>query len=530
MADNKKKETVSEKPLGKKEDKMTEKVSENKKTTGSKKPAAQKAQDGKKDEGKNPFSGMKRRTKQRIISIASICLVIVGAVLLNIIAGALTDRYNSLTADITQKGSFNISETMIKLASGIKKNVTITFLEDKADYEAMDSYCKQATSIADQLSRQSGGRISVEYTDLVKNPTFQSKYPDESLQATDVIVSSGEDKYNVLHKEDMYQFAAYGDQYYISASKAESALGTAIVNVTSDRNDKIAVITNNCGDDPSYLEKVLKSNNYAVDETDIEEGNIAGSANTVIAFTPKKDYSKEAVTKIKKFLENDGKYGKSMIFIAYRGDVESPNIDSLLKDYGMQVREGLAFDADTSRMINGNAYKDIVALFTSNLYTDNIGENDPAVIVGYSRAVVSLNDNAVPLLSLSDKSGTCPYDAEQGKWNMDDAITGDTHILMQGLTGTDESFSRVIYSGSSLMWSESYMQSPYSNQTYALNIIDTLNHREDNSVRLEDKVITEYDLTLDSRTKSMIGFVMYALLPLLIVGAGFTVFLVRRRK
>ena len=74
------------------------------------------------------------------------------------------------------------------------------------------------------------------------------------------------------------------------------------------------------------------------------------------------------------------------------------------------------------------------------------------------------------------------------------------------------------------------MQSPYSNQTYVLNIIDTLNHREDNSIRLEDKVITEYDLTLDSRTKSMIGFVMYALLPLLIVGAGFTVFLVRRRK
>ena len=102
---------------------------------------------------------------------------------------------------------------------------------------------------------------------------------------------------------------------------------------------------------------------------------------------------------------------------------------------------------------------------------------------------------------------------------------------MQGISGNDESMSKLIVSGSTEMWNETIMQSQFVNQTYWLNIVDTLNHREDNTIRLEDKVITDYSLQGISRQTSVItGVMLFAVLPVLIIGAGIMVFVVRRRK
>ncbi len=485
--------------------------------------------DSNKNKSAKRFS-MTRKLKRRIISLAGICLVIIAAVLINVISGVLTDRFSVLTADITSNGSFNISEDTLKIAQTLKKKVSITFLTDKTDYEAYDTYCKQATNIADQLKKNSNGLLTVEYTDLLKNPNIENEYQDETLARTDVIIKCG-DKYNVLKVEDMFNFDTYGEYQYISSSKAESAFDSAILKVTSDVETKIAILTDKSEDNYSTLETVLASNNYVLSPMSIESDEIPDSVDTVIAWAPTEDYSDKAIKKLEKFLENDGKYNKNLIFVAYRYEIECPKITALLAKYGMKLEDGLAFETDSSRMMSQNdSYRNIAAVFDSDQYISNYTDEDLPVLVSMSRAVSITGDNTEPLVQFSSQSGVCPYSAGED-WNWEDYATGNTTVMAQGLSGSDDGVSRLIFVGSTQMMNDQLTETGFTNRKYLFNILNELSHREDDAVYLENKVITEYDLSsVSTQATTVTGIIIYAVIPVLILGAGLCVFIVRRRK
>lgn len=485
---------------------------------------------GKKDEG------LSRKNKHRITSVVLTALVLAGVIIINVIASALTERFSALTADITGNGTYNLSDTTYKLLDGMKKKVSITFLTQRKTYEMLDStYYKQMTNLVDRMVQDSNGFVSVKYEDIVSNPNFVNDYPDDNLTTSDVIVKCGK-KYNVLHKEDLFNFELMNNQYqYITSSKAESALDTAIVKVTSDKTDKIVIIKDNTTDSYSYLTRLLTANNYDVKEIEAENQDIPDGVNTIISFAPTKDYSEAAVKKIKDFLYNDGKYSKSMIYIAYRNKAELPNIDGLLDEYGLCISNGLAFDMDTSRQMSGissySAYRYIAASFASKLYTDNITSDGQTVLVDYARGVgPTKEDVTTPLIRYSSESGVCPFDVTDD-WNPEDYISRNVCVMMQGVSGNDKAQSKMIVSGSTEMWSQTIMESQFVNQQYWLNIVDNLNHRANNTIQLDAKVITDYSLQGISRQTSVtVGIIMFAIIPVLIVGAGIMVYVVRRRK
>ena len=258
-----------------------------KKPEKSEKPV-KKPETGKKDEG------LSRKNKHRITSVVLTALVLAGVIIINVIASALTERFSALTADITGNGTYNLSDTTYKLLDGMKKKVSITFLTQRKTYEMLDStYYKQMTNLVDRMVQDSNGFVSVKYEDIVSNPNFVNDYPDDNLTTSDVIVKCGR-KYNVLHKEDLFNFELMNNQYqYITSSKAESALDTAIVKVTSDKTDKIVIIKDNTTDSYSYLTRLLTANNYDVKEIEAENQDIPDGVNTIISFAPTKDYSKD---------------------------------------------------------------------------------------------------------------------------------------------------------------------------------------------------------------------------------------------
>lgn len=499
----------------------------------------EKTEKGKKPQkvsGKKQDTDNSRKNKFRITSMVLTAIVLAGVIIVNVIAFALTDRFSALTADITSNGTFNLSDSTYKLLDGVKKKVSITFLMQRKTYEMLDStYYKQCTNLVDKMVQDSNGFISVDYVDIVSNPNFVNDYPDDNLQTSDVIIRCGK-KYNVLHKEDLYNYELMNNQYqYITSTKAESAIDTAIVKVTSDRSDKIVLLTDNSTDSHDYLSRILTANNYEVVSMEIEKADIPENVNTVIVFAPTKDYSETAVKKLNDFLYNDGNYNKSMVYIAYRNKANLANIDKLLDSYGLAVTDGLAFDMDTSRQMSSlsaySAYRYIAASFASKLYTNNISAGGQTVLADYARGVYPTNDDVTQkLVTYSSNSGVCPFDVTDD-WNPQDYITGNVCIMMQGAAGNDKAISKLIVSGSTEMWNQTIMESQFVNQEYLMNIFDNLNHREDNSIRLEDKVITDYSLQGISRQTSVIvGIIMFAVIPVLIVGAGIMVYVARRRR
>lgn len=483
------------------------------------------------EEASSQSTELSPKAKRRLTSAAVTALVLVAVILLNALGMILTDKFSVFTADITSNSAFNISDESRKLAAGVGKKVTISFLASKNTYQSYDTYFKQAVSAAEQLSRESGGMISVEFIDLVQNPTFESKYPDETLTTTDVIISCG-DKYNLLAKEDMYEFDIYASDYqYITSSMAEQAFDEAIMRVTSDVSTKVALITNDVGEDFEYFVKVMKANNYEAVDVDIETDEMPSDCDIVILLAPMKDYSENAAAKLEEFLRNDDKYGRTMIAIPYKNKTETPNIDALMMKYGLAFGSGLAFDMDTDRLISDNYYAGILTTFASKNYSGTMTGSDYPILVSFSRPVVPVNEDVVtPLLKLSSQSGFCDYDEDDENWSMLNAITGDVYVAAQGVYGNEDGVSTVIAAGSSLMFGQAYLQSQYSNQTYILNMLGDISGREPETLTLENKVITKYDITANQSTKIVIGIIFYAVIPVLVILAGFVVYFVRRRR
>ncbi len=480
-------------------------------------------------------TGKLSRKSQKMISSAVISIMVIAAIILvNVISDVLTSKYSAMTADLTSAGNFDISDQTLKIVSDLKKESEIIFLRSKNDYEsyaAYENYGKQTSVIANQMAKNSNGMLSVTYIDLIQNPTYANDYTEE-LSESNVIVKCG-DKYKILTEADLFNFGQYSSQYsYIVSSKSEQAFDNALVTVTSDVSTKVALITDNTNSDYSYLKNTLISNNYNVQEISLEKDSIAADTETVIIYAPSKDFTSDAVEKLRKYLINNEKYGKNVLYIPYENKVEMPNLDDLIDVFGMKIDDGLAFDMDTNMLMGTSYYDGIACTYASKDYQDNISDDDAPVIVGLARPIEITNDNvAYPLLTLSASgSGYSPFSAVEGQWSMTDAITGNVCVMAQGQLGNDNGTSTLVVAGSRYMFTDSYLGSNFSNSTYLFNMLASLNNRDTSTITVKEKVVTDYDISLSQSTAFMAGSVVFLFIPILILGTGFTVYLVRRNK
>ena len=474
---------------------------------------------------------MNRKRKRGIISAVITVLSVIAIVLVNIISGVLVSKYPAFTADITSMQAFQLSEQSKDIAENVGKKVKIAFLSEKRDYENRDPYCKQVSVIVNEMAKLSNGMISVEYADIVTEPTLAKTYNAENLTANDIAVTCGE-KTKILKVTDLFTFEAYSSEYqYISSSQAEQAIDNAIISVTSDVVTKVAVISDNSSGGYEYFIKTLEENNYEVSEISIEKDGIEENIDMVIVYEPEKDFTDQALIKLEDFMKNGDSYGKTLLYVPDIEGNEHTKLDSFINMFGISLAGGIAFEDDAnSRYYENNYYEYLICDFASDLYRENFSEGRyTPVMTGLARPINIRSDDVEPLLVLSEKSGTVPYDADS-EWSMEDSITGNVCLMAQVSVGSKEKSSTLVTMGSGTMVSETYFVNTLGNRNYIMTMLAALNGRTSEIISVSDKVITNFDIEADAHTRFWIGFVVYALIPLLILGCGLTVYLVRRGK
>lgn len=476
---------------------------------------------------------MNRKMKRGLASLIITVLVIIAVVLANAVASVMTSKLPALTADITGMKNFVINEKTREIVQNLKRKVTISFLSDRDTYTGIDPYCKQTAVLAEEMQKCSDGMINVEYVDIVRNPSFVENFDADDLKTTDIIITSGTNR-KILRVADMFTFENYsGNLSYIASSKAEQEIDNAVLSVSTSEMIKTAIIIDNASEDRSFFENTLKADGYSVTEIVLSSQIIPEDTQMVVLYTPSKDLSQNAVSKLRTFLENNGNYGKNLLYIASPTDIkEMPNLDALLLDYGMSVGNGFVFEADGTRINSSsqNYFDGVLCSYASDLYTENISDISRTVIAGYAKPVLIKDPlTAAPLLKYSEYSGICPFDADEN-WSYKDAIVGNVPILAQGTIIKDDKYSSVIVSGCERIFARSYYGSDYSNRTYLSTMLATVNGRTQELVSIPEKVITAFDIEIDHQTAANLGFIVYAVIPLIILGAGFTVFLMRRNR
>lgn len=500
-------------------------------------------QNSKKKKTKSPKAPRQKMSKARfnhtIGALVITAVVLVATILLNVVVSLMSDKLPGMSIDLTSTGAFQLSETSIKLAQNVKKDLKITFLDDKQSYRSKASsntYYAQVMAIAEEYGKYNN-KISAEYISIVDNPNFENKYPQETLSADNIIVSCG-DKYRILDQYDIFNVKSYYSTYsYIASSKAEEAFDGAILSVTSTESTKLAIVEDNSTEDFTYFKNILEQNNYELVSVKLEQEDIPKDAKMLIVFTPEKDFSKTAAKKIRTYLENNKEYGKNMLYIPSSKTYKTPNLDEVLSDWGITVGDGLAYELESSSVYGRNMYDGILCYMGSNAFTSKFDDNSAPVISSYARPI-TLNSDAETqsLLQYSSKSGVCPSDADDS-YDFTGNAKGNIIIAGYGVNGifandkkSSDKISTVFVFGSSTMFEKTILASTYSDQKYILAMLSESCGRVDQEITVEAKELTQYDVQIDNNSASVIGLVCYVGLPIAVICAGLIVFVKRRNK
>ena len=474
-------------------------------------------QNSKKKKTKSPKAPRQKMSKARfnhtIGALVITAVVLVATILLNVVVSLMSDKLPGMSIDLTSKGAFQLSETSIKLAQNVKKDLKITFLDDKQSYRSKASsntYYAQVMAIAEEYGKYNN-KISAEYISIVDNPNFENKYPQETLSADNIIVSCG-DKYRILDQYDIFNVKSYYSTYsYIASSKAEEAFDGAILSVTSTESTKLAIVEDNSTEDFTYFKNILEQNNYELVSVKLEQEDIPKDAKMLIVFTPEKDFSKTAAKKIRTYLENNKEYGKNMLYIPSSKTYKTPNLDEVLSDWGITVGDGLAYELESSSVYGRNMYDGILCYMGSNAFTSKFDDNSAPVISSYARPITLDSDaETQSLLQYSSKSGVCPSDADDS-YDFTGNAKGNIIIAGYGVNGifandkkSSDKISTVFVFGSSTMFEKTILASTYSDQKYILAMLSESCGRVNQEISVEAKELTQYDVQIDNNSASVI--------------------------
>lgn len=493
-----------------------------------------------KEKGKFKKFMKSRKAKHGTVAMAITALVIVMVIVLNIIIGLLVNRFPDLELDLTSNNSFALQDDTIDYVSHLNNDVTVYILMEKDKFESQGTYFVQAQKMLNKMASKSDGKMKIKYVDLTSNPSFTSNYPNVDWQSSSanniVLVESGK-QYKVLTLTDCFEYDEQTYNYYgtysFTGTKIEQAVVTAILNVTTDDKVVVDMIKGNNEQDYSSLKSLLENNAYQVNDVSLATGDFDKDAKVAIMYAPSVDLDEKIVEKLSTWLSNDGKYGRSLIYVPTADMGEMPNLDDFLKEWGMSIDRGYVFETDETALVNANSPYAFTVSY-GDYYKDNLKNSKIPVVVSESHAVNITDENtAHALLKTTNKAGVLPIDADKS-WDYKDAITGNgENVAAEGvMTNEDKKSSRVVVFGSYVMFSNTIMQyNSFNNSAYFMNVINTIADKEDVGITIESKSIDNTELGItDVATQNTMLVVFVIVIPIAILVAGFVFWLRRRNR
>lgn len=487
-----------------------------------------------------------RGTRRGALSLTVTVLFIAAVVLLNLVAAAFTDNH-PLYIDVTENSSFKLQDATVDYLETVDKPVTIYILQKEADFESGDStnykYYVQANKLIRGIAGESD-KIDLHYIDLTSDPTFTSDYPQIDWTKSHIALVVSGDLYRAIDLTDMFEYDQQQYQYYgayvINSQKVEQAILTAMMNVTAEEKTKITVLSGQGEQDMSALTTLLENNAYEIENVSLLNGEISDDSEFVVIYDPDVDIDADIYTTLSNWLENGGEYGHHIIYFPndQKNVTEFPNLNTLLSDYGMELRYGYIYENSNDRLLpGGNHYISVFDYSTDDTtFTDSLRSKKIPVVMSLTMPVTVTDDSLAKGMLLSSESAIFfPRDLSE-----EDAADFDpTPEQMYGAAygqrsagTTDGKSSSVVVIGSYDAVTPNYLSTnSYNNAAYFVNIFNTLSEKDDVSVVIEGKSPKSNDLGITSA--SAIAFpalLVRFIIPIGVLLAGLIIWIIRRHK
>lgn len=270
-------------------------------------------------------------------------------VVLNVVVSLLLDRF-PVSIDLTTEKRFEITDDSIELLKALEEDVTITVCADETEYQNVSEYYKIAYEVIRKYA-QNSDRITLKFVDLLKNPTFVQNYPDLAVTTNDILVESAQRTKKVGTTE---LFEVSTSQYTGTSyrSKAEQVMTGAVLYVTDNNPSTVLIATGQSGIDMSAYQSSLEANNYAVQSVSLLTEELNQEASFIVLPQPDADLTAEQVKKLDAFLDNDGQFGKSLVFVASSTSEIGPVLKNFLAEWGLEVQPGMIYETNASYAVS----------------------------------------------------------------------------------------------------------------------------------------------------------------------------------
>ena len=527
---------------------------------------------------KNPIAGffkkfkLKRKKliknqallKRGSYSLVITVMVIVAAIVVNIVTGALNDRF-VLEFDMTADKNNSINIDNIEFIKNIKDKVNITVCSAEENYSSYMGYFAQQYNVNDEeayVYYDQTVKLINKYDDYNKNITIEfidpqlaefskitEKYGTDGLAYGDIIVEcekDGKAKHKIVGFEDIYSLyedtsgSMYGYTFStVEGNKIETALSGAIDFVTSDKTKKVAVITGHSSTDytKSYL-SMLKENNY--EYTLLEDkivNSISADYDAVIIPCPSRDFIGSELDGISEFLDNDGKLGKGLIFSADATAPYLPELYDFLEQWGIAIDEGILFATDT----NHHLPEDPTTLGSYALGEDDMLKGMQLCLSGVNVPMYAAfeSDNGIKtqtLMGTAESTVAAPKGTKPG-WNGADKYEGKVYsTVIEAVKEDYDDDNNPIMSYVTAFSSSDFLESEYneypdfSNKEIVFAVSERAVGEEESDISFVSKQITNEYFTVTEDSAELMRTIFMIILPILTIIAAIVVYFRRKNS
>ena len=481
-----------------------------------------------------------RQNGVKSIFVLMMVVAVIIVLLLNIVSTALVSRY-PLEIDLTGNKAFALDDATLSYLEALETPVTIQVLATEERFAGTSTYNAQANEVMQQFAKHARN-VSIEYIDYIKDPTFAARYPELTIKHGDIMVT-GPEQYKLVKTEELFNYTqTQNGKVSIASSKAEQAILSAILYVTSTEIPTVTLVTGHNETDVSAFTALLQQNNFAMQTVQLATQDIAPETDVLLLAAPKADLSAQELEKLDAYLEQGGSYGKTFFYCADAEQPALPNLEAFLAEWGAVPADGAVFETDENRVYNYHPFYAVVD-YKSETYQSGLRSTDVPMLMPVSRPLDVLFDyqdnySTDVLLAFGESAGVRPGDAGSD-FTADDAtrrgpipaLVRCDYTLRQGdNANTVAARSTVLVSGSTAML-ESYAieGDSFSNAAYLINLFNDVCSRTD-TISVTPKTIAGSSLNLTQQQADRLGTLFVGIIPAFTLLFGLAVWLMRRHK
>jgi len=493
------------------------------------------------NEKKTNNSGSRNRKVLKIgsFSITVTAVVIVIAVLVNLLMGELPGTVTKL--DTSSLQLYTVGEETEGVLAAVDRDVHMYVLAERGTEDA---------TIISLLERYEAlnDHVKVSVIDPASNPAFITQYTEEQLSPNSVIVASDLrhyvlDYYEIYttqySEEDYYNYMYYGvmptgTPYF----NGELAFTTAVDFVT---REDLPVLYSLEGHGETALDATYQSyitaENVGMNTLSLLTVDaIPEDCSIILINNPTGDINADELAMLQKYLAEGG----SIILVTGYADyseLSMPNLTVLVNDRGLASLDGIVFESDRNRY-TGYPYS-LLPVFGSTGPMTLVGENTQYALMHASHGIVSTGTEegtVYPMLSTSSGAYVKPVPASGSFATLEqeeEDLQGPVYLaaaVSGPADGTrDEEYQFVWYASPSITSSSDDSYVSGGNSAVFMGSVSWMAENQI-SLSILAKQLQVESLTLTAAQSSLWSIVVIFIIPLLMLAAGFVIWIRRRKR